>query len=208
MRTPAKAELCLPTRPLAEAIAAEWAAQEEKVRPATMTLMQLAATGIDRVPDRRGAVVAEIAAYARSDLLCHRAEAPPELVARQDAEWQPLLDWAAAQIGAELQVTTGVMPAAQPAEALVACEAAVAAFDDLALAALHLATTASGSLVVALALAAGRLDAAEAWSVSQLDETFQIERWGRDPEAETRRERIRHDIAAAKRFLELLAAAS
>ncbi len=204
MRTPGRTTLCLPSYALAEAVAAEWQAQGEKIRPDSMILMQIAATATDRVSGRRDAVVSEIAGYARSDLLCHRAEAPPDLVARQQAEWQPLLDWAAAQYGARFTATTGVMPAEQPADTLAACRAAVDAYDDLELAALHLATSSAGSLVIALAFAAGRLGPEEAWACSQLDETFQIERWGLDAEAERRRENIRSDIAAAARFLQLL----
>lgn len=204
VRTPGRATLCLQSLALAEAVAAEWQAQGETIRPDSMILMQIAATATDRVSGRRDAVVSEIAGYARSDLLCHRAEAPPNLVARQQAEWQPLLDWAAAQYGARFTATVGVMPAEQPADTLAACHAAVDAYDDLALAALHLATSSTGSLVITLALAADRLGPEEAWSCSQLDETFQIERWGLDAEAERRRENIRSDIAAAARFLKLL----
>lgn len=203
LKTPAKAPLVLPTRALAQAIADEWAAQEGEVRPAAMPLMQLAATAIDRVAKLRGQVAAEVAAYATSDLVCHRAERPPELVARQEAAWQPLVAWAARQLDARLEVAAGVMPLAQPAEALAAVSTAVEAHDDLELTALHSATLACGSVIIALALSAREIDAGGAWTASQIDESWQIERWGEEAEAMARREALRAEIEAAARFLDL-----
>jgi chaperone required for assembly of F1-ATPase len=205
LRTPGKAALGLPTRALAEAVAAEWAAQGERVRPASMPLTTLACTAIDRIVPRRAEMVAEILDYAGTDMLCYRAERPQNLAERQAALWQPLLDWAARDLDAPLQVTTGVLPASQPEEAVSALAGVVEALDELELAALASATQASGSLVVALALHRGRLSAAEAFAAAELDATFQIERWGEDPEATRRRDGVRADLEAASRFVALLA---
>lgn len=205
LRTPAKAEMVLPTRELAAAVAAEWAAQEDRITPHTMPLMQLAATGIDRVAPQRDAVIDALAGFAGTDLLCYRAEGPETLVREQAQQWQPLLDWAAARWGARLEVTAGVMPRPQPAAALAALHAAVAALDDFHLAALHSATTVSGSLVVGLALIHGRLDSRTAFTVSQLDESYQLRHWGDDHEAGLRRARLEAELIAAGRFVELLA---
>ena len=72
------------------------------------------------------------------------------------------------------------------------------------LTALHCATTACGSVVIGLALVERHLDAEAAWQASQLDETFQIERWGEDAEAAARRAALKRDIEATDRFLRLL----
>jgi chaperone required for assembly of F1-ATPase len=204
MRTPARHELVVPSAALAEAIATEWDAQRDEIRPATMPLTRLAATAIDRTGAQRELVVAETANYAGTDLVCYRAGDPPALVARQQAEWQPLLDWAMQRYDAGLVVTDGILPQPQSPAALKAFAAAVAAQDDFRLTALHAMTGACGSLVVALALMEGRLDAAAAFAVSQLDETFQIESWGEDAEAAARRHALAEDIAAAERFVQLL----
>jgi chaperone required for assembly of F1-ATPase len=204
LRTPAKAPLLLPNRALAEAIAAEWDSQVKTVVPATMPLMRLAATAIDRVAPQRTQVIEEVAGYAGTDLICYRADRPAELVARQQAVWQPLVDWATLRYDAPLLVTTGVVPRLQPAGAVAAIQAAVAAFDDFSLTALHGLTTACGSVVIALALAESHLEPEAAWQVSQVDETFQIEKWGEDAEAGRRRAAIRADIEASCRFLALV----
>ncbi len=204
IKTPAKQAMIVPNAALATAIAAEWEAQQDEIRPSLMPLTRLASTAIDRVAPQRDQIVQQIAAYAGTDLVCYRAAHPPELMARQQAAWQPLIDWAVLRYDAPLEVTAGVIPISQPPASVRAFAAAVARHDDFALAALHLATGACGSLVIVLALIEGRLDAAEAFSASQLDESFQIEAWGEDEEQARRRRALAEDIAAAARFLSLL----
>lgn len=206
LRTPAKQELTVASRRLAEAIAAEWDAQETEIRPHTMPLTRLAATALDRTTAARDEIIAEIANYAGTDLVCYRAEQPPALAARQHQAWQPLIDWAASRYDAGLAVTAGIVPQPQSPAALKAFAGVVASFDGFRLTALQTLTAACGSLVIALALAEGRLDAESAFAASQIDETFQIEAWGEDAEATKRRAFLAEDIAAAARFLELLSA--
>ena len=204
VKTPGRRDLIVPSPVLAAEIAAEWEAQQEEIRRETMPLTRLAGTTIDRDAAQREAIVRQVADYAGTDLVCYRAAHPPALAARQRAVWQPLLDWAAERYEAPLTVTSGVIPSSQPPASLAAFTAAVAAYDDLALTALHAATTACGSLVIALALLEGRLDAAEAFAASQLDESFQIEAWGEDQEQAQRRAALSAEIAAAARFVLLL----
>ncbi len=203
-RTPARRALVLPTAALAEAVATEWQAQARVVRPATMPLTRLAAVARDLVAERREAIIDEVAGYAATDLLCHWADEPPELRERQAAAWGPLLDWLAQRYGARLTATAGVLPVSQPEAALGALRRAVAGCDDFALAAVHRLTTASGSLILALAVAEGRLEPAAAWALSRIDEAFQNERWGEDAEAAERAGRVREDFVAAARFLALI----
>jgi chaperone required for assembly of F1-ATPase len=204
VKTPAKRDLTVPTAALARAIAAEWNAQAAEIRPAEMALTQIANTAIDRVGPQRAFIVRQVAEYAGTDLVCYRAARPPELSARQQAVWQPLVDWAGLRYDAPLEITTGLIPIAQPAPSLQTLAAAVGEHDDFTLAALMVATAACGSLVIALALAEGRIGADEAFAASQLDESFQIEAWGEDSEQTQRRRALANDIAAAVRFLDLL----
>ena len=204
IKTPGQRELIVPTGALATAIAEEWDEQEGEVRPAAMPLTRLAATTIDRVARQRETIVQQISNYTGTDLVCYRAAHPPALAARQQAAWQPLIDWAVLRYDAPLTVTTGVIPRGQSEASLRAFAAAVAELDDFALTALHSATSACGSLVVALALLEGRIDAQEAFAASQLDETFQIEAWGEDAEQAERRRALSTEIAVAAQFILLL----
>jgi chaperone required for assembly of F1-ATPase len=204
MRTPQAARLAVPTRPLAQALAGEWDSQGEKVTPAAMPLTQIACTAIDLVTRERDRAVEEVVSFAEAELLCYRADAPRELVQRQVALWQPLLDWLEATTGAALVPVTGIVHTPQPPESLERIRTAVEGFDGFGLAALAMAVRASGSLVVGLALAKGRLSPEEAFAAAELDETYSIEQWGEDPVAADRRAILLADLVAARRFLDLL----
>ncbi len=204
LRTPAKAELIVPSLALAEAIAAEWRDQGITVKPLALPLTRLVSTAIDRVAMRRAEVIAEIAKYAGPDLLCYRADDPAELALRQHETWQGLLDWAEERYDARLAITHGITPIPQAESALVALERAVAAYDAMMLVALHLAVSTCGSLILGLALLEEKISPEEAFAAAQLDESFQIERWGEDPEQTQRRAALKEDIALAARFARLL----
>lgn len=206
MRTPAKAVLVAPTESLARAIAGEWRSVPEntEINTAHLPMTRLAATGLDRVAPRHLEIIGDTAKYAGSDLLCYRAAAPDSLVKLQREAWQPLLDWAAERYGARLNVVEGTTFVAQPEEAKTRLRDAVAAHADLALAALYNLTHTSGSVVIALAVSDGRLSAEDAFAAAQVDELYQVSRWGDDPLAEKHREGVRTDIAAGARFLALL----
>jgi chaperone required for assembly of F1-ATPase len=200
LRSPAKRAFVLPTEALATAIAEEWQAQGDRIVPQSMPLMQFAATAIDRLADQRNALIDEIAAYGGSDLVCYRADEPPSLVRRQEERWQPLIAWVAERYDVALNVTAGIVVVEQPAHTLATFRRVLEACDIFTLTALAGATSAAGSLVIALALAEDRLSAEEAADAALLDELYQAEKWGSDPEAERRRATIRADLAAAKRF--------
>jgi chaperone required for assembly of F1-ATPase len=205
LRTPAKQELILEKRCLADAIAEEWEAQEGKVDPASMPMMSLVSTALDNVVPNREIVITETADYGAHDLLCYWAtEEQPELRRRQSESWQPLLDWAALELDAALVTTTGILPTDQPAGALIALRKDVERLDDLELMAVAALTRAAGSLVLSLATAHGQIAAGEAAKLSLLDELYQAELWGEDEEALKRRQNLERDLLDAERFLGLV----
>jgi chaperone required for assembly of F1-ATPase len=205
LSSPAKRPLRLPTRALAEAIAAEWDARAEEIDPSSMAMMSFAATVTDRVTPQRAHVVEEIAGFGGSDLLCFLAEGPDELVARQVSRWTPWRERVETRLAIRLAVTSGVMPVRQADETLAAFRRAVDAHDDWSLAPLHTATSVTGSLMLALAVMDGDLGAEEAFELSQIDEAFQVEKWGLDREAELRRRGLLAEMRAVDRFRRLLA---
>lgn len=200
VRTPLKAPLVLPTIALAKAVAAEWQAQEKAVNPETMPFTRTANSAIDKVQPQFAAVTDMLADYGGSDLLCYRAEGPAGLVARQAQSWDPLLDWARDDLAAPLRQATGVMHVAQPEASLAALRHQVHAMSAFQLAAFHDLVAISGSLVLALAVARGRITADEAWTRSRVDEDWQISLWGEDEEAAEAAARKREALLQADRF--------
>ncbi|HUN39082.1 MAG TPA: ATP12 family protein [Acetobacteraceae bacterium] len=207
MHLPDGAILHVRSSRLADAIAAEWqaagAALGGEMSFADTPLTRLAGTAQQRVASDPASTIDAIARYGENDLLCYRAIDPPALVQRQAREWQPWLDWAALTHDAPLRVTSGIAPIRQHRDAVAALRRAVAALEPEVLAALGIAVPALGSLVLGLALADGRLDAAAAHTLGALDELFQAEQWGEDADAATRRSAIAADIALAARFIAL-----
>jgi chaperone required for assembly of F1-ATPase len=202
VRTPAKARLAVPTEALAQALAGEWAAQGEIVDPATMPLTRLVNVAIDAVPGEARAVAAEIAKYGASDLLCYRAEEPLALVEAQSKTWDPILAASEARLAARFRRGTGIIFVEQSAEAKAAVAATVAAVaaahnGHFRLAALHVMTALTGSVLLALAVGAGETDAAEAWAAAHIDEDFQMRLWGEDEQAMARRAVRWQEMAAA-----------
>jgi len=204
VRTPAKAPLILPTRALAEGIAAEWRAQSGKIDPSSMPLTRLANAAIDKVVPQFAEVAAMLAAYGETDLICYRAEGPAALVERQGQGWDPLLDWAREALQAPLICAAGVMHVAQPEASLARMRARLDAFTAFELAAFHDLVALSGSLVLALAVVEGRLEGPAAWELSQLDESWQAEHWGADSEASELMRRKRGDFLQAATAFGLL----
>lgn len=204
VRTPARAPLIVPSRGLAEAIAGEWEAQGEHIVPASMVLTKLANTAIDRVAGRDQAVAADIVAFAGCDLLCYRADAPERLAARQGGAWDPVLTWAARRLGSHFVCVMGIVHHPQPKPALDALARELEPQSPLRLAALHTITTLTGSAILALALMDGAIPPDEAWAAAHVDEDWQIEQWGADEEAESRRAARRAEFDCAVRLLELV----
>ena len=197
-RTPGRNPLSARSRALMLKVAEEWERQRETIAPAEMPLTRLLNSAIDGVAHTMAETRADILRYAGSDLLCYRAEEPDTLVERQAHAFDPVLDWAAESLGARFNVTAGVMHVAQPHAALAAIGAALDAYDDpAALAALSVMTTLTGSALLALAVARGFLSAKAAWQAAHVDEDFQAERWGADPEAKARREARWREFEAA-----------
>jgi chaperone required for assembly of F1-ATPase len=201
VHTPAKVPLVLPNRKAAEAVAAEWQAQGEKVNPAVMPFTRLANTAIDRVAPNRAATIDEITRYGASDLICYRTDNPEELAERQAVAWNPLLEWLAAAHDVHLQTTTGIVFLHQRADDLARLHGIVAAFDEFSLVGLHNITSVAGSLVIGLGVAAGQISAPEAAALSTIDETYQSERWGEDEEALKRLQGRARELAEAAAFL-------
>src|SRR5580698_2708907 len=185
--TPARRPLVAPTRELAQALAAEWNAQTEVVDPAKMPLTRLANAIIDGVAEAPQPVADEIKKYLASDLLFYRAGTPQGLIERQARHWDPILQWAADALGAKFYLGEGVVHVAQPETALAAARSAVPD-DPWRLGAAHVITTLTGSALIALAMARGALSTEAAWQAANVDEDWNMERWGRDEMAIKRRD--------------------
>lgn len=200
IKTPSGKIVAVPRREIADAIAAEWAAQGETIAPLTMPLTRFANSVVQSVVDRTDAVADDVAKYLGTDLLFYRAGYPEALVAKEAAHWDPIVFWAAETLGAHFMLAEGINHVRQPDAAIKAARAAFPG-DPWSIAALHVVTTLTGSALLALALAHGVREAADIWTAAHVDEDFNIEQWGLDEEVAARRAARAVDFEAANRIL-------
>jgi chaperone required for assembly of F1-ATPase len=201
VKTPARRTLAAPTKGLAEQLAAEWNAQQHVIDPGRMPLTRLANAVIDAVTEQEQPVAQEVAKYLGSDLLFYRADAPAGLVERQAQHWDPVLAWAHQAFGARFRPVAGVVFVAQPDAALAAARKAIPA-DPWQLGAVASITTLTGSALLALALAHRHIDTEAAWAAAHVDEDWQMQHWGRDDVAITRRDYRFGEMQAAATVLQ------
>ena len=204
IRTPSGRVITAPSRDIAQAIAAEWEAQKETINPLTMPMTRFANSVVEAVVDHVALVRDDVVKYLESDLLFYRAGHPKALVAREAKHWDGVLLWAADRFGAHFIIAEGVMHVRQPHQAVEAARAALPQ-NPWSVAALHVVTTLTGSALLALALAHGRLDADAVWTAAHVDEDFNAEQWGQDQEVLSRRAARAADFRTAARILQAFA---
>jgi chaperone required for assembly of F1-ATPase len=202
--TPLENPLCLPNEKLAQAIAEEWRAQEKKIRKETMPLTQFACVAIDLITEKRSAVCEEIAGYAETDLICYRAGNIPALQITQESLLNPLLSWAEHRFAIELKTTDGFMPIQQPVANKLKIRTILSEYDKWKLAVIAIITKPMSSIILALALTEGHINAEDAFTLSHLEEAYETEQWGEDKEKQLSLKKIKTEIHAAERFLSLL----
>jgi chaperone required for assembly of F1-ATPase len=203
-RTPAGKPLTVPNTKLGAALVAEWNGQGDAVLPHTMPQTQFVCTVLDKMADQRDTLIPSLLAYADTDLLCHRAATPPDLATRQAAAWDPWLAWAQMRYDVGFVVTTDILAAPQSPRLSAALGLVLAALDDWHLAALQAAVYATGSLILGLALLDGEITAEQAFDLAELEHSYQIEKWGDDPESTKRRAGLRVELAATHFYLQQL----
>ena len=190
----------VPAREIADAIAAEWSAQQETIDPLTMPLTRFANSVVESVVERVALVRDDIARYFHSDLLFYRAGHPQALVEKEAQHWDPVLFWAANALGAHFILGEGIMHVRQPDTAVEVARAALPE-DPWSVAAVHVVTTLTGSALLALALTHGARDPDQVWDAAHVDEDWNRDQWGVDEEVAARRAAREVDFRAAVRIL-------
>jgi chaperone required for assembly of F1-ATPase len=202
VKTVGGAPQVVPREALGAALAAEWRGQGEMIDPASLPLRDMADYAIDIVAANRQACTKGLLGYAETDTLCYRADRDAPLHARQQTVWEPLLSAFEAAYGVAFNRVSGVLHRPQPPATLTALEARLCALDPFALAGLEAMTKLAASLVIGLAAldAVHEEEPRALWQAACLEEEWQADLWGRDREAEERRQRREADFLRAAAF--------
>jgi len=203
-RTVGANALAVPTRPLADLLAEEWAAQGEHIDFGAMAATRLAFTTIDRADDAHCALAREVAGYAAADTLVYPETDGRVLAARQARAWTPWRDWAERDLGLIFETASGVLHRVQPSATLAEVERLANALSGFKLTGLVFAAGLYGSAILALAVQRRALDGVEAFELSRLEEAFQIEQWGVDFDAQARTANLRREAVMIERWFAAL----
>jgi len=204
IRTPANELLTTPYKRLAEAVVEEWENQGSQIDTQSTPLTKILNTLIDRVIPKRAEIIHELLVFAETDLLCHRATHPLDLKIKQDAVWEPVLDWLSSFHGVTLAVVEGVMPSALSGRDGNQLKSIISSVGSYTLTILQLVAVSTGSLALGLAFAEGRLTAVETLEAAQLDEIYQMEKWGEDTALLKAHKRLEGTLLSAERFMKLM----
>ena len=205
LETPKNLRVSVPTRALAEKIVAECDRQGEKLDLRKMPMTQMTLTALDITASHRAEVITGILRYGETELLCHRATEPADLVAEQNKIWQPYIDWCEKKFGVTLRIGAGITPFEQKPETLSTLRSFVETFSAFPLTGLSEAVGISGSLILGLALATGHITPQTAFEAAELDNLWQAKKWGVDPETQTRHDAIKTELGICDAWLELVA---
>jgi len=200
LKTPGKLPLITAAQRHAVLIADEWDAQDDIIRPHLMPVTRIYNVALERTPENRDMLIAELRKYAGTDLLCYRAKFPRALNDKQAENWDSWLEWAR-QYGIDLITGEGVMAVEQDDRALEAAAKMAAEYDDLELTLLAHLNAVYGSAILALAVMKRAIGAEAAYDLSRLDFDFQLEHWGEDEEARELAETTRVEIIALSKLL-------
>lgn len=192
------------SRKLMESVAEEWAGREKDINYREMPLTRLLMAALELDDAARSALTQHMLGYAETDLICYYAPDDAVLAAKQRVGWNPWLEWLREKYGVTLHFTSGIIPVPQEEEALSRLRNHVEQKTGEELVALNELTATLGSIVLALAVLEGALDASPASELSMLDESHQAERWGEDTESTHHRKTKAGDISAVERFLHCL----
>ena len=203
LRTPGKLKLSVPSKALAEKLAGEWEAQDERINPSVMPITRLINVAVEQTPERRQDLIAEARRYAETDLLCYRAPQPRMLKERQAEAWDEWREWGAAQ-GVDLKTTESLNAISQEEASLRAVETYAASLADLQLTLFVHLIAVYGSVILAMAVMQTELSGVAAFDLSRVDAVYQIELWGEDEEQAEITADLRKETHVLSEILEIL----
>ena len=192
------------SRDLAQALAADWARQGDRIDPASFYLRDLVDHAIDHVAQEPGRTADTVLRYADTDTLCYRADPEDALFKRQHELWEPLVAGVEAREGVKLERVSGIVHRAPSDATRASLRARLLALDPFELAGVETMAALAASLCIALAAREDDADADALWDAAELEEGWQADLWGKDEEAEARRAKRREDFKAAFDFTRLV----
>ena len=133
-------------------------------------------------------------------MICYFANSPVELVDLQNKEWLPLINYMESSYNIELIYTSKLFSINQKPDSLLKLKNILNEINIFKLSAIYTLSQITKSIIISLALVNNKISAKKAFENSNLEELYQISKWGKDEEAFDRLNAIKVDIRNIKKY--------
>ena len=157
-------------------------------------------TAIDKIKPNNIFYINEITDNLNNDMICYFANSPVELVDLQNKEWLPLINYMESSYNIELIYTSKLFSINQKPDSLLKLKNILNEINIFKLSALYTLSQITKSIIISLALVNNKISAKKAFENSNLEELYQISKWGKDEEAFDRLNTIKVDIRNIKKY--------
>jgi len=157
-------------------------------------------TAIDKIKPNNIFYINEITDNLNNDMICYFANSPVELVDLQNKEWLPLINYMKSSYNIELIYTSKLFSINQKPDSLLKLKNILNEINIFKLSAIYTLSQITKSIIISLALVNNKISAKKAFENSNLEELYQISKWGKDEEAFDRLNTIKVDIRNIKKY--------
>ena len=157
-------------------------------------------TAIDKIKPNNIFYINEITDNLNNDMICYFANSPVELVDLQNKDWLPLINYMKSSYNIELIYTSKLFSINQKPDSLLKLKNILNEINIFKLSAIYTLSQITKSIIISLALVNNKISAKKAFENSNLEELYQISKWGKDEEAFDRLNAIKVDIRNIKKY--------
>ena len=157
-------------------------------------------TAIDKIKPNNIFYINEVADNLNNDMICYFANSPVELVDLQNKDWLPLINYMKSSYNIELIYTSKLFSINQKPDSLLKLKNILNEINIFKLSAIYTLSQITKSIIISLALVNNKISAKKAFENSNLEELYQISKWGKDEEAFDRLNTIKVDIRNIKKY--------
>ena len=155
---------------------------------------------ITEIKNHREEIITRLVQFSKTDSLLFW-DKEVSLYEKQEELWGPILKWAHHNLNAKYMTTDKMEVVEQKKNTLQGLKKFLETMSDKELAAFYLASINMKSELLAAALVRGFINAETAYNAAYLEEISQAERWGKDENAEQKRQALKKELIDIENFL-------
>ena len=152
------------------------------------------------VHQNRDALIERLVNFALNDVLLFWST-DKKVHDEQEKKWSPILAWANKMVNGEFQKTSSIETPKKNIDTTLKLKDCLSSFSDKELSGFYVAALNMRSVLLALALVKGKINAKQAFELAELEELYQANKWGTEPIAEARRNSIKDALISAENYL-------